>query len=769
MFFDITHQPKSSEEGTNFRIRVLRQPDVKFDNLAKSLQNCECSGSSKCSAQDCVHTLNILLRSVLSQSEGWFCVNKNLWLSKEAMSIDAEVETSQHVKLHDGMTFSIDLVEKKCGSPSDRKLMLTVSPRPTLFVEACNLGVFYADYIDNFREDAANKAKALRSFIKRLEVTQAYKPSRDDGAPRIIRASQSPGDLPSNARRRQIVSLGQSATEQKFKLDEAGMATEEISVSCYFEQYYGYKLRFPNLPVVNVGDSAKKIWIPMELLWVKEQPVFKFPPLQMKDGFKSIHMKCEESIRNFDANLSDKHSKVVKLLNPTLLKDAFGITFKSEAENITAYFVDSPPEGLQEKHGHVKDKRIKAPKFADSPQMVRFLTLKSGLERHTRKEQEVFEGTCKKLLVAFQTEGGLCDEPKAAYDYDTFQSFLGAVDNAESPLKRFSPKSDMLLLVGLDAAKEGQADAQARIRCWCDKNNVPTVFFDVQKFQENMKHWERSEKGTNVPEIRQAVGYARALVTKAVHRCAGRVPSTQEINPADREDLKKLLKETMVVGASLTSGQSDPSDDLPSIAAVTTSLGDDFVQYQGRFRLQKSGQKTIVNLSDMLKEMLSEYAQAHGNRLPESILYLREGISKDHFHLIRNDEIRKIADAFNELCTQKPQLVVSNAAPNITFIALSKRAKPRFFPDGDRIARLTAKNLKEGIVVDAMDIQAPTAKGREFDFHLQSHSNSCDSAKQCGFISNTHYYVLKHENRWSQEEVERIVSLTLPNSGSLWY
>lgn len=273
------------------------------------------------------------------------------------------------------------------------------------------------------------------------------------------------------------------------------------------------------------------------------------------------------------------------------MQDAFGITFKSEAENITAYFVDSPPEGPREQQGHVKDKRFKAPKFAGSPQMVRFLALKSGSERHTVKEQEVFEEACKKLLVAFRTEGGLCDEPKAAYDYDTFQSVLGAGDNAESPLKRFSPKSKMLLLIGLDGTKEIQADAQARIRCWCDKNNVPAVFFDVQKFQENMKHWERSEKGTNVPEIRQAVGYARALITKAIHRCAGQVPSTQEINIADREDLKKLLKETMVVGASLTSGQSDPSDDLPSIAAVTTSLGDDFVQYQGRFRLQNSGQK----------------------------------------------------------------------------------------------------------------------------------------------------------------------------------
>ncbi|OJD37352.1 rna interference and silencing protein [Diplodia corticola] len=779
-FFDITDQSKPTGESTSYRVRVSRQRDIKFDDVAVSMTNGKCSGGSESPTKNYVRALNALLQSILSQQKEWFCVNKNLCLSKEVMGKDVEAKPQkrraktsqhiQHVKLHDGMSFSIDIFERKCGFDSRSKglpwkLSLTISPRPTLFVEACNLGTLYRDYLkaqeDNFQGDGDDRKSALYSFIKKLDVTVGYTPSFGNNEPVHIKQPQTPDDLPSDTRRRRVVSVGRIATEQKFKLEKSGMAPEDVSVSQYFKMYYHYKLRFPNLPVVNIGASANdictndrrtEVWVPMELLWVEEQPIFHFPPLQMKDGFEAIEREYENAVRSFEANLIDKSSKVVQVLNPTVLKELFEITFKPEAEAFKGYFAFSPSESSQKKL------QIKAPEFPKSPQMTRFLTLKHGVEKHTEKEQESIQEGYERLLEAFQMEGGLSSRQQPAYDYDVFQAVLESNGNIGSFLTRFSAEGDQLLFVGLEGPREEQTDVQAKIRRWCDKNSIPTVFFDVRKFQKTMKHWERADKGTDVPGIRHATGYARALLTKSVHRYTRGIPSTQKVDPTAVEYLRSLLPKTMVVGASLVSSGIGPSDNFPSVAAVTTNLDDDFVRYQGRFRLQLPEEKIIASLSDMLKDMLFEYAQRHDNRLPESIVYFREGVSENHFDMVRSDEIRQMAMAYGTLCKEKPELAAPYLTPKITFIALSKRAKPRFFPDYGGTDKATDKNLKAGMVVDAPEFQRTGVKRREFDFHLQSHSNRCDSAKQCGFTSNTHYFVLQHENEWGLERIERITN-----------
>ncbi|KAL1640639.1 Protein argonaute-2 [Diplodia intermedia] len=763
-YFDIVHPPRPSGELSSYRVRVFREQDVKFDDVARCMTDGKFGGGSDCPAKNYVRALNVLLQSVLSLDEKWFCINKNLCLSKEAMSEGTEpkpqkrraqpVQGKQHVKLHHGMTFSVNLLEENCVSAPESKdspfkLVLTVSPHPTLFVEACNLGVFYEDYlnkeIDNFQEDADERKRVLHSFIKRFDCTLGYSQSFSGTASGAIKPPQTPDDLRSDTRRRRIVSFGKSATEQRFKLERSDVASKDISVSSYFQEYYAYKLKHPELPVVNIGASANEIaaddkktevWVPMELLWVREQPIFKFPPLQTKDGFKAILKEQEDSIRNFDANFFIKSSEVARILDPAVLKDLFEITFKPTAETFKGYRLCSSP-GIPQ-----KKMRIKAPEFAESPQVIQFLTLKSGPEKHTEEEQKGLQKAYENLLEAFQTEGALRYQQQPAYDYDVFMSVLENKGNVESSLTRGFLDEKRLLFVGLEGPREEQAALQAKIRCWCDKNSIPTVFVDARKLLETMKHWTMANKETDVPEERYTCG----------------IPSTQVISPTDLQRLKTFLAKTMVVGASLVSGNIHPSDNFPSIAAITANVKDDFVQYQGRFRLQPPEEKKIASLGDMLKETLSEYAQAHDNRLPESILYFREGVSENHFDMIRSDEIRQIAEACDKLSKETPGLVVPDAVPKITFIALSKGARPRFFPDGRGGRKPTSKNLEAGTVVDATEFQRPNVKGREFDFHLQSHSNRCDINKQCGFTSNTHYFVLQHENNWNPEEIESITN-----------
>ena len=53
--------------------------------------------------------------------------------------------------------------------------------------------------------------------------------------------------------------LGKSPALQKFKLENG----QETTVEKYFRDHYNYKLKYPDLPCVNVGDPKRNIYLPM--------------------------------------------------------------------------------------------------------------------------------------------------------------------------------------------------------------------------------------------------------------------------------------------------------------------------------------------------------------------------------------------------------------------------------------------------------------------------------------------------------------------------
>lgn len=167
----------------------------------------------------------------------------------------------------------------------------------------------------------------------------------------------------------------------------------------------------------------------------------------------------------------------------------------------------------------------------------------------------------------------------------------------------------------------------------------------------------------------------------------------------------------------------------------------------------------------MLKDLLLRYAEIM-KALPESILYFRDRVVDDRFDLIKSEETLKITHGFQQALDQiksgpqsnKKKLKTLDSAPKINIIALSDGEKTRFFPNGGAVGQETKKNLKGGIIVDTTDFQKPGKREQTLDFHLQSHSNHCEDEKQCGFISNTHYFVLKNESEWTGEDIKRLVS-----------
>ena len=58
-----------------------------------------------------------------------------------------------------------------------------------------------------------------------------------------------------------------NAKSQTFKLDNGKME----SVHNYFVKQYNFKIEYPNLPLVHVGNPKGNNYLPIELLEIKQQ------------------------------------------------------------------------------------------------------------------------------------------------------------------------------------------------------------------------------------------------------------------------------------------------------------------------------------------------------------------------------------------------------------------------------------------------------------------------------------------------------------------
>jgi len=97
----------------------------------------------------------------------------------------------------------------------------------------------------------------------------------------------------------------------------------------------------------------------------------------------------------------------------------------------------------------------------------------------------------------------------------------------------------------------------------------------------------------------------------------------------------------------------------------------------------------IEKLKGMSKELLDDYVKAN-KRLPDSILFFRDGVSKIQFDTVLNEELVSLKEAIAQF---------KNYNPLVSFIITQKRHHTRLFP-GQRQQRKNSGNVLPGIVVD---------------------------------------------------------------------
>ena len=120
------------------------------------------------------------------------------------------------------------------------------------------------DFIGDYLHSKGFNMKDMDTMASELEKKRAAKDMSD----RHIRDLKVRFERPDGAKRDYRMNrLGKNANEQTFMLENKS----KVSIAQYFKDAYNYKIRYPKLPVVHVGDKKKSNYLPIELLKLKRQ------------------------------------------------------------------------------------------------------------------------------------------------------------------------------------------------------------------------------------------------------------------------------------------------------------------------------------------------------------------------------------------------------------------------------------------------------------------------------------------------------------------
>lgn len=141
---------------------------------------------------------------------------------------------------------------------------------------------------------------------------------------------------------------------------------------------------------------------------------------------------------------------------------------------------------------------------------------------------------------------------------------------------------------------------------------------------------------------------------------------------------------------------------------------------------QKKGRcsvEIIKSLDEIVADLLNVFARTCGNRLPNRIVFYRDGVDDGQFQKVLDNEVSKVKQACRSKLIYSKCYISSNTVfvllvvygnktlPRITYIIVKKRHHTRFFAYDGR----STNNIEAGTVID-QDITHPS----QFDFYLCS-------------------------------------------------
>ncbi|KAH9027442.1 argonaute-like protein [Lactarius hengduanensis] len=493
-----------------------------------------------------------------------------------------------------------------------------------------------------------------------------------------------------------------NARQHKFEAQELGGT---VTVEEYFRRKYKINLRYPNLPLVDVGGQ-KSILLPPEVCSILPGQPFRGRLLDEQTGEM---IKVAAKTPNVNANaitvsgLRELGFLRGSHLSPIL--DVFGVAIGNEMAVVPGRILTSPRIRYGKGEQIVDDRaswNLRNVVFAEGSKLGAWtvLIIKDGNRREEfgdaqdpelRGVIQGFASMCRTCGISVPQAPPLIAvaELPRKDPQDPIRS--QAINTIRSALMATKQKPSFLLVI----LSNGDKHIYSGLKHLCDVYlDVPNVCVQAGKIRKD----------------RGQLQYFANVALKVNMKLGGMNHSV------DDPSLSKLRQPpTMLVGMDVTHPGPSTIKGTPSIAAVVASADLRFSQYPASMRIQETKKEMITDLRDMMEERLLAY-RTKNRDLPQRILVYRDGVSEGQFSIVIDDEITKIRASFRKFDT--PQ---GPYRPKLTVVVCGKRHHTRFYPTEATSADHNG-NPKPGTIVD----RGVTAI-YEYDFFLQAHGDGLNA------------------------------------------
>ncbi|XP_018492188.1 protein argonaute 1 [Raphanus sativus] len=517
--------------------------------------------------------------------------------------------------------------------------------------------------------------------------------------------------------------------ELTFPVDERNT---QKSVVEYFYETYGFLIQHTQLPCLQVGNSNRPNYLPMEVCKIVEGQRYS----------KRLNERQITALLNVTCQRPQEREK--DILNTVGLNDydkdpyakEFGIKISASIASVEARILPAPWLKYHDsgKEGACLPKvgqwNMMNKKMIDGGTVSNWICVNFSRQVPDDLARAFCQGLaqmCHTSGMAFNPEPVL---PPVNARPEQVEKVLKTQYN--DAMAKLSKGKEIDLLIVILPDNNGSLYGDLKRICETELGIVSQCCLTKHVFKMSKQYMANVALKINVK-----VGGRNTVLVDALSR---RIPLVSD-------------RPTIIFGADVT--HPHPGEDSsPSIAAVVASQDwPQITKYVGLVCAQANRQELIQDLfkewkdpqkgvvtGGMIKELLLAFYKSTGHK-PLRIIFYRDGVSEGQFYQVLLYEL----DAIRKACAS----LEAEYQPTVTFVVVQKRHHTRLFAHDHKDVRSVDRsgNILPGTVVDS-SICHPT----EFDFYLCSHAGIKGTSRPA------HYHVLWDENNFSADGLQSLTN-----------
>ncbi|KIW93025.1 uncharacterized protein Z519_06874 [Cladophialophora bantiana CBS 173.52] len=577
--------------------------------------------------------------------------------------------------------------------------------------------------VEDFGAATGFDRNKLDKFLEGLTVHPSHTARKNKAGqlvprPKVINGLATKGDGRKLPHRPIVPEFGAGADRIQFWLDAE---KRYVTVLSFFQQTYSITLKYPRMPILNVGNQEHPVYLPAEVCQIPPGQAFKRQ--LSRDQTKNI---SRFAVRTPVYNAQSIVREGVAILNfgqsanPT--HNTFNLNLKPRLITVPGRVLGSPNVNYGNKKTVATRSgswNMQNTQFVSNVNVDKWtwLFIKTKNYKGPLSNRQDLEAAVREFASALCKVGIRCTNcspgQEITVQFGTGKEISTVNEEVDKAIHKISSTffstsaaaQKQLVLIILASDKP---ELYNRVKVNCDvREGINNVCVLASTFAKRNPH-------------------VFANMALKVNLKLGGV--NQSLNPS-KLGIAAGGK-TMFVGLDVTHPSVGSLDVAPSVVGMVSSIDQLLGQWRASVVIQERRKEMVSGLKELMKKHLGLWRQHNKGLLPDHIVVYRDGVSEGQYQVVLGEERPLIQAACAEVY---PANATKEKLPRLNITIVSKRHHTRFYPTKDNEAD-SSKNPFNGTVVDRGVTEA-----RGWDFWMQAHATIQGTARPI------HYFVVYDE------------------------